>query len=384
MVQSFSGVAAFVSSANHDVPAVAIRPKVVAARAGDVVARFPGDVLYAVKCNDHPLVLQALHRGGVRHFDTASIREIRTVKGLLPDAVCHFMHPVKTAPAIAEAYHAHGVRRFVVDHEDELAKIVAATDGATDLELFVRLAVPGDGAMLTLTGKFGAEPEAAADLVVRAKALAKRVGITFHVGSQCLDPDAFTRAVRMAAEVARAAGGIDDLDVGGGFPAAYDGTEPDFAAFVAAICAAVAETRLVCRLQCEPGRLLVADGASVLAKVELRRGRGLYLNDGVYGNLAELKWLGPKFAMRRVGKRGPASIEPFDLFGPTCDSIDSMPGPHHLPDDIAAGQWIEVGMMGAYSLALRTGFNGFSDHRCVVVNDAPWYAAGTAGLKRAA
>ena len=263
------------------------------------------------------------------------------------------MHPVKTAPAIAEAYHAHGVRRFVVDHEDELAKIVAATDGATDLELFVRLAVPGDGAMLTLTGKFGAEPEAAADLVVRAKALSKRVGVTFHVGSQCLDTQAFARAVRMVAGVAKDAGGIDDLDVGGGFPAAYDGTEPDFAAFVAAIHAALAETGLVCRLQCEPGRLLVADGASVLAKVELRRGRGLYLNDGVYGNLAELKWLGPKFAMRRVGKAPngvkPASIESFDLFGPTCDSIDSMPGPHHLPDDITAGAWIEVGMMGAYS-----------------------------------
>ncbi|MCB1884530.1 MAG: type III PLP-dependent enzyme [Geminicoccaceae bacterium] len=387
MIRSFSGAAALVSSEILDGPVVAVRPQAITARASAVMAQFPGDVLYAVKCNDHPLVLEALFRGGIRHFDTASIQEIRTVRRLLPEAVCHFMHPVKSRAAIAEAYFEHGVRRFVVDHPDELAKIAEVTKTADDLEIYVRLAVSGEGALLALTGKFGCEADEAVPLLHAARRLAARVGLTFHVGSQCLAPEAFACAVRKAARVAVSAGGVDDLDVGGGFPAAYTGNEPAFVAFVAAIRSALAETGLACRLQCEPGRLLVADGASILTNVELRRGRSLYLNDGVYGNLAELKWLGPQFPLRRVGRAvAPATpVQPYDLFGPTCDSIDSMPGPHWLPADMQGGDWIEVGFMGAYSNALRTGFNGFSDHHCVILDDAPW--CGTppnAGLRRAA
>jgi ornithine decarboxylase len=374
MVQAYGSAAALLSVRSSADPVICVRPRALVAAARAIVSAFPGDVLYAVKCNDEPLVLRALWAGGVREFDTASIAEVRRVRAFLPEARCHFMHPVKSPEAVAEAYHDHGVRRFVLDHADELAKIVEATGPADDLELFVRLAVPGDGAVLALTGKFGCSPDEAATLLRSARAVAREVGLTFHVGSQCVDPSAFARAIAMAADVARRAGGIEHLDVGGGFPAAYTGDEPAFATFAGVIRDAVRRHGLRCRLQCEPGRALVAIGASVLARVELRRGRSLYLNDGVYGNLAELKWIGPHFPMRVVRDEArTAPLEAFDMFGPTCDSIDSMPGPHWLSADVRDGEWIEVGMMGAYSNALRTGFNGFHESGLAIVNDTPWY-----------
>jgi ornithine decarboxylase len=385
MTDTYGSAAALLVQTSPVDPVVCLRPQLIAARARRMVAAFPGDLLYAVKCNEAPEVLRALWDGGVRAFDTASIGEVRAVKALLPDAACHFMHPIKSKEAIAEAYHRHGVRRFVLDHSDELAKIVAQTGGAGDLELFVRLAVPGEGSMLALTGKFGVGVEETAGLVRAARGHARSVGITFHVGSQCVEPTAYARAIALAAEVVRRAGPVDDLDVGGGFPARYLGDEPGFAAFVAAIREAVARHGLRCRLQCEPGRALVADGASVLARVELRRGLGLYLNDGTYGNLAELKWIGPQFPMRlvRPARPGDARQVGFDLFGPTCDSVDSMPGPHWLPADTEAGDWIEVGMMGAYANSLRTQFNGFTSERPALLADGGWYLAERARRVRA-
>jgi ornithine decarboxylase len=376
MADTFISAAALLSDRSPVDPVVCLRPHLIRARARRMLDAFPGDVLYAVKCNDAPEVLRALWAGGVRQFDTASIGEVRAEKALLPEAACHFMHPVKSAGAIAEAYHELGVRRFVFDHADELGKIVAATGEAKDLELFVRLAVPGEGALLTLTGKFGVPVEEAAALARAARGHAREVGITFHVGSQCVDTAAYGRAIGLAAEVVRRAGPVDHLDVGGGFPALYKGDEPAFERFVAAIREAVARHGLGgCRLQCEPGRALVADGASVLARIELKRGQSLYLNDGVYGNLAELKWIGPQFPMRllRGGRPTDSRMVGFDLYGPTCDSIDSMPGPHWLPADADDGDWVEVGMMGAYSNALKTRFNGFASDGLVIVGDGGWY-----------
>ncbi|MCB2055138.1 MAG: type III PLP-dependent enzyme [Geminicoccaceae bacterium] len=375
MIQSLGGAAALLFASEIDGPVVGIRRHTLIERARHTVAIFPGDVLYAVKCNAHPAILEALYEGGVRHFDTASIAEIRLVRRTLPEAQCHFMHPVKSRAAIAEAYFDHGVRRFVLDHPTELDKILDVCGGGEDLELFVRLAVPGEGAVLSLTGKFGAGMDEAAVLLRRARAVARATGITFHVGSQSLQPQAFVQAIRMAAEVAQRAGGIDHLDVGGGFPARYLGNEPAFETFVEAIVSAVAETGLDCALQCEPGRYLVADGASVFARVEMRRGNALFINDGVYGNLAEMKWVGPQFPVRRWS-RGEAPEQgghAFDLFGPTCDSIDSMPGPHWLPADIAEGDWIEVGMMGAYSNSLATDFNGMGATRTIHLACNAWY-----------
>ncbi len=378
MADTFTSAAALIAHVTPSNPVVGLRPHLIQARARRILAAFPGSVLYAVKCNDAPEVLRALWSGGVREFDTASIGEVRAVRALLPLARCHFMHPVKSVGAIAEAYHEHGVRRFVFDHPDELAKIVAATGGADDLELYVRLAVPGEGALLALTGKFGVGVEDAGALVRAARGYGKVVGLTFHVGSQCVDPAAYGRAIALAAAVVRQVGPVDDLDVGGGFPARYCGDEPEFELFVAAIREAVVRHGLSCRLQCEPGRALVADGASALARVELRRDESLYLNDGVYGNLAELKWIGPRFPMRliRPSRAAEGGWTGFDLYGPTCDSIDSMPGPHWLPADTDEGDWVEVGMMGAYSNALKTGFNGFYSEKLAILSDGGWYLGG--------
>lgn len=375
MADGFRSAAALLHARSPELPVLCLRPHLVEARARAVVGTFPGDALYAVKCNESPVMLQALWRGGVRHFDTASIAELRLVRRVLPEARCHFMHPIKSPAAIAEAYHVHGVRRFVFDHGDELEKIAQATDGAQDLELFLRLAVPCQGALLALTGKFGAEPQAAVNLIRRARAQAGAVGLTFHVGSQCLDPRAYSQAIALAADVAELAGGIDMLDVGGGFPAAYRGDEPGFELFVEAITAACRAEGLDCPLQCEPGRLLVADGASVLARVEMRRDQALYLNDGTFGNLGELKCVGPHFPIRAFhdGQLLAGQMSGFDLFGPTCDSADSMPGPHLVSAGVGRGDWIEIGMMGAYSSSMSTRFNGFVSEKPALVTGDDWY-----------
>lgn len=358
-------------------PVHCVRPRVLAATARRVLDAFPGDVLYAVKCNDSETVVEGLYAGGVRHFDTASIAEVRQISERYPDAVCHFMHPVKSREAIAEAYFKYGVTSYVVDHVDELDKIFDVTRQARDLTIVVRLEMPRGQAMMCLSGKFGCTVAEGAGLLRRIAASGNRSGLTFHVGSQCVDPRAFTAAITLCGRAIDAAGvEIDVLDVGGGFPGRYTGEEPEFEAFVAAITSACAAIDLppTCRLQCEPGRLLVADAVSVLARVELRRDDALYLNDGTYGALAELKYLGNCFPLRvlRAGEKvaadGPAVG--FDLYGPTCDSVDSMPGPHWIRGRVGEGDWVEIGRMGAYSSALRTRFNGFGAMTTVTVGDA--------------
>ncbi|MGP1394767.1 MAG: type III PLP-dependent enzyme [Inquilinaceae bacterium] len=359
-------------------PIFCLRPHLLRQTSKRFVEAFPGDVLYAVKCNDDDRFLRPLYEGGIRHFDTASIAEIRTIRRLFPDAVCHFMHPVKGPEAIAEAYHVHGVRAFVLDHADELAKILAATGNAPDLTLAVRLEMPRQQALLDLGGKFGATMDETVHLLRAAAAVAPRVGLTFHVGSQCVAPSAYRGAVALAGETIERAGvAIDMLDVGGGFPALYEGTEPDFEVFIDAIVEAVGALDLpdTCRLQCEPGRALVAEGASALLRVELRRDHALHLNDGVYGSLSEVKTLGPCFPIRviRPGGQATAPVEGFGLFGPTCDSLDALPGPHLISGDVRTGDWLEIGHMGAYSTALCTGFNGFGSVEAVDVKDGTFH-----------
>lgn len=375
MSQLFSCTTEVVNKLRPVEPIHCVRTDVLRATARRFVQAFPGDVLYAVKCNDHPVVLQALNEGGIRHYDTASITEIRNIRSRFPAAVCHYMHPIKSPEAIAEAYFRHGVRSFVLDHEDELTKILDATRDAGDLTLVVRLEMPRGQALMDLSGKFGAPVHEAARLLKMCDAVAARVGLTFHVGSQCVDTRAFGVAIDLVGEALSLSGvDIDVLDVGGGFPGQYTGTEPAFEAFCEEISAGVRRINLPpsCRLQCEPGRALVWDGLSVLARVDLRRGHSLYLNDGTYGSLSELKYLGPCFpigVIRAGGEAASAAVDDFQLFGPTCDSVDAMPGPHRVAEDVRAGDWVEIGMMGAYSNALRTRFNGFDSERFVVVRE---------------
>jgi ornithine decarboxylase len=367
-------------------PLVCLRPAAVTGASRRFVGTFPGNVLYAVKCNPEPRVLRAVWAGGVRHFDCASLPEIVVVRRLLPQADIHYMHPVKGREAINAAFHRYGVTDFAFDSRDELEKTLQETvpvglvGTPPTLGLFVRLAVPQGGAY-DLSGKFGVPAAEAAELLRAARPHAARLGICFHVGSQCLDPTAYGRAMALAAEAAALSGvTIDIVDVGGGFPVSYPGiVPPPLDDYIGAIGMAAAVFGEGVRLWAEPGRALVAGGGSVVLQVQLRRGDALYVNDGVYGSLSDAGRPGFRFPARRirpdaVGGDGATPQREFVLFGPTCDSADRMQGPFLLPDDIDEGDWIELGQLGAYGACLRTSFNGFDTVLTAEVADPPMLA----------
>ncbi len=377
LAQALPTVDAAVAKLRPEEPLHCLRPQAITAAARSFVEAFSGRTLYAVKCNPDPRVLSALWRGGVRAFDCASPAEISVVRQVLPEASVHYMHPVKARSAIRMAF-AEGVRDFALDSVDELEKILAETGSPDDLGLVVRLALPKGNAALDLSGKFGVAPDEAAALVRRARSHARRLGLSFHVGSQCDDPARWRQAMALAASVATEAGvKIDVLDVGGGFPSAYPGADlPVLAAFMAEIDGAYAA--LVERLGdlapgelwAEPGRALVAQGVSVVVQVQARRGEALYVSDGVYGSLSDAGALGWRYPVRLI-RPSTAERRPFTLFGPTCDSLDRMDGGFVLPGDVAEGDWIEVGQLGAYGASLRTAFNGFDRGHLVEVADPP-------------
>jgi ornithine decarboxylase len=379
----FPEVDALVADLRPSDPLLCLRPAAIVAAARRFCGAFPGEVLYAVKCNPEPRVLQALWAGGVRHFDCASLAEVRAVRALLPGAEIHFMHPVKARPAIAAAFDRWDITDFAFDSADELAKILQETvpvglvGDPPALGLLVRLALPKGHAVYDLSGKFGASPEEAARLLRAARPYAARLGVTFHVGSQCLEPASYTRALGLAAQViALAEVPVEIVDVGGGFPVSYpDMTPPPLAAFIGAIERGAAALPDGVQLWAEPGRALVAGGGSVVAQVQLRRGDALYVNDGIYGNLSDAGALGFRFPARRIrlgeSGAGPAELGDFTLFGPTCDSADRMKGPFRLPADMREGDWIELGQLGAYGACLASRFNGFGAAQLIEVADPP-------------
>jgi ornithine decarboxylase len=358
-------------------PLAIARPHRVAAAATWFRENFPGDVYYAVKANPSEWALRALWDAGVRGFDVASEAEVALVRGLFgADAKLAFMHPVKSRRAISRAYHDYGVRTFVLDSAEELSKILAETNGAKDLTLIVRLAVSNDGASLPLAAKFGATFAEAPALLRQARgATEELMGVSFHVGSQCMRPLAYKAAMLEANRAIIKAGIVADVvDVGGGFPAIYPGMEPpEMAAYVSAIRDTFEQMYIAqnAQLWAEPGRALVAEAGSIVTRVDLRKGDALYLNDGAYGNLFDathVKWPFPVKLMRDSR----AKTAPFRFYGPTCDSIDAAQGPFDLPADINEGDYIEIGMLGAYGVAMATRFNGFGDTALAVTEDAPW------------
>ena len=372
-------------------PMLCLRPAQIEAASRRFKAAFAGSVLYAVKCNPEPAVLRAVRAGGVDRFDCASPAEIRLVRQMFGDSVAiHYMHPVKAPGAIRDAWVQHGVRDFALDSLDELAKILEVLDGQdlSELGLMIRLALPKGNSRYDLSGKFGALPDDAADLLRACRPLALKLGVAFHVGSQCLDPVAYRQAIDLAADIVAASGvAIDRIDVGGGFPVAYPDMEPPHLGLYMAEIDASLERRGLDGLElwAEPGRALVAGGGSVVVQVQLRKGTALYVNDGVYGSLSDAGVPGFQFPTRAIpaeGRELTGDVIAFELFGPTCDSADHMRGPFLLPADIQRGDWIEIGQLGAYGACLRTGFNGFDRAQLVEVRDGPMLA--TAGLDDAA
>jgi Diaminopimelate decarboxylase len=381
-VQTYHTPLDLVRERSPERPVAFARPDAVAVAARWFQDKFKGDVFYAVKANPSPWVIETLAANGVMSFDVASIPEIELVAQFAPGARMAFMHPVKSRRAIAAAYHDHGVKTFALDTHEELAKILEATDGAADLTLIVRLAVSADGAAYSLSGKFGVEThEASALLLATRRATKARMGVSFHVGSQCMRPTAFQAAMAQANRaIVRAGVMVDIVDIGGGFPSVYPGmVPPDMADYIDSIDRGFAEMSVHedTELWCEPGRALVAEASSILTKVELKKGDALYLNDGSYGSLfdaAHAKWPFPVKLFRNEDGQVTeveGALRPFRFYGPTCDSLDHMPGPFWLPDDIREGDYIEIGMLGAYGVAMNTRFNGFGDAETVVVEDAP-------------
>ncbi len=342
--------------------------------------KFPGKSLYAVKANPSPELLQILWDSGITHFDVASIAEVRLVRALLPKAMLCFMHPVKTTSAIREAYHQHGVKTFSLDSIEELGKILEATadsegNPARDLRLLVRLRVSSEYSELSLASKFGVDLVDAAPLLQATRQAADWLGICFHVGSQAMTPFAYIQALeRVRAAMAEASVVIDVVDVGGGFPSDYPGMEPppleDYFAIIHRQFEAL-PIAYNAELWCEPGRALCAEYSSLIVKVEKRRGDELYINDGSYGALFDAAHIGWRFPVAVLSDRFDGPLQEFAFYGPTCDDADYMKGPFMLPADIGPGDYVEIGMLGAYGAAMKTGFNGFGQASAVTVADEP-------------
>lgn len=366
---------ALVNALQPDESITLVRPHAAKRAARYFVENFPGKSLYAVKANPSPDLLKILWGEGIVNFDVASIGEVRLVKSLLPEATLCFMHPVKSERAIAEAYHDHGVRTFSLDTVEELDKIKRATSDADDLILFVRVRVSSKYSEISLAAKFGAESEDVADLLMAARQCAMRLGICFHVGSQTMTPLAYSDAMEhVRAAIVEASVTVDIINVGGGFPSSYPGMEPPSLAHYFDVIDRSYEDLPIsysAELWCEPGRALCAEYASLVVKVEKRRGDELFINDGAYGALFDAAHIGWRFPVEHIGEKESAELKSFSFYGPTCDDLDHMAGPFHLPDTIKAGDYIEIGLLGAYGCAMRTSFNGFSAGEVHIVYDEP-------------
>ncbi len=374
-MEKLSSAAALIDKRRPERPVRGLRPHAAGRAARWFLDKFPGDVAYAYKANSSVFLIGALYGAGIRHFDVASLPEIEDA-ATIPDAHLHFMHPVKSRHAIRRAYEL-GVRSFALDGEDELDKILEATDDARDLLLWVRVAVPAINSRIPLERKFGVSGQKAAKLLVKTRQAASELGLTFHVGSQTTTPDAFVTALGEVHKLIVKAGVvIDRLDVGGGFPARYPDSEPaSMQTFMDTILAGVNDLPVKenIRLMCEPGRALVAEAESLIVRVDARRGNNLYINDGSYGMLFDAAHLGFIFPVRLISRDVDAAetLVAFELWGPTCDSIDYMKGPFMLPGSVAEGDYLEIGNMGAYARAIAGHFNGYGEYDEVILEDEP-------------
>lgn len=383
----YASVAELCRKRQPETPVYALYPKRIKRAVDRFLKGFPGRTLYAVKANPALPVLDLLYASGVRQFDTASLPEVELISRRFPQAKCHFMTPIRIRGWAGEAYRRYGVRHFVIDDIRELNTILAETRARTPAErkgltIFVRLATPVEGAFLELSSKFGVDAEQGAELLKAVAEAGCQPALTFHVGTLCIKPEAFAQALDICRHALNLSGvEITALDVGGGFPAPYPGMNvPPMETFFAAIKGARKALKLKpsVELYCEPGRALVAEGVSVVTQVIRRRGERLYINDGIYGSLDEMTlpdWNVeyPRRVFMTTGEKAVVEVggprRPFKIFGPTCDTLDVLPKPILLPHTIEAGDYIDFGMVGAYSCALRTAFNGFYPDDFALVNE---------------
>ena len=376
-MQKFKDVNELVNKLKPNYPVYCMRPESLKTSTRFFKNNFPGKVLYAVKTNPNKEVLKHIIKNGIENFDTASINEILLIKKLKPNAHIYFMHTVKNRNDLSEAYFNLGVRDFALDTKDELVKILEATNHAKDLTLYIRISISNEHAEIDLSRKFGAASSEALGLVRLCKEHANKIGISFHVGSQCMHKISFTKAIGEVGNIIKKTKIVPDIiNVGGGFPSIYPDLNPEpLESYLNEIKNSITKLNLLTtpELICEPGRAIVAESGSTIVKVNLRKKQKLYINDGTYGTLFDA-WV-PNFILpsRMIlnGRIQSKKLTAFNFFGPTCDSMDYMKGPFMLPNNIKEGDYIELGQLGAYGLTFRTKFNGFYSNEIFETADQP-------------
>ena len=376
-MQKFTDVNELVNTLKPDNPVYCIRPESIKTSTQFFKNNFPGKVLYAVKTNPNKEVLKHILNNGITNFDAASVNEIKLIKSLDPKAHIYFMHTVKNRNDIAEAYFNLGIRDFALDTKDELIKILAATNYAKDLTLYVRIAISNEHAEIDLSRKFGAHASEALGLVRLCKEHANKVGISFHVGSQCMHKISFAKGIKEIGSIIKKTKIIPDIiNVGGGFPSVYPDLNPEpLENYIDEIKNSISNLNLPTtpELICEPGRAIVAESGSTIVKVNLRKKNKLYINDGTYGTLFDAGVPNLILPSRMIlnGRIQSKKLTAFSFYGPTCDGMDFMKGPFLLPNNIKEGDYIELGQLGAYGLSFRTKFNGFYSDEIFELADQP-------------
>jgi len=376
-MQKFNSVDQLVNDIRPVDPIYCIRPNSIKSACNWFKANFPGEILYAVKTNPIGKVINCIAENGINHFDVASINEIKLIKKILPNARSYYMNTVKSREHIKEAYYNYNIRDFALDTKEELQKIIETTNGAKDLTLYVRVSISNEHAEIDLSQKFGALPSEALGLLRLAKAHAKKVGLSFHVGSQCMHPISYAKGIREVGNIIKKTKIVPDIiNVGGGFPSIYPDLNPQpLQGYIQEIKKAFDNLKLENKpkLLCEPGRALVAESGSSIVKVVLRKKQKIYINDGTYGSLFDAGVLNFVLPTRMIsnGRMTSKKLTSFSLYGPTCDSADFMKGPFILPNNLKEGDYIEIGQLGAYALTFRTKFNGFYSDKIYEVHDKP-------------
>ena len=376
-MRKFRDVDELVNELKPDYPVYCIRPESIKKSTKFFKDNFPGKVLYAVKTNPNEKIIKQIVSNGIEDFDVASLNEIKLIKKIKPEANLYFMHTIKSKESISSAYFDYGVKNFSLDSKDELRKILEATNQAKDLNLFVRIAISNEHAEIDLSRKFGALPSEALGLVRLCKEHSKKLGISFHVGSQCMHKISYSKGIREIGNIIKKTKIIPDIiNVGGGFPSLYPDLNPEpLDNYLNEIKLALKNLKLqkLPDIICEPGRAIVAESGSTIVKVILRKKQKLYINDGTYGSLFDAGV--PNFVlptkMITNGRIHSKKLTAFNFFGPTCDSLDYMKGPFLLPNNIKEGDYIELGQLGAYALTFRTKFNGFYSNEIFELNDKP-------------
>ena len=376
-MQKFKNVDDLVSQLKPERPVYCIRKNSIHIASKTFQNNFPGKILYAVKTNPHPFVLKTIVESGIENFDIASIKEIEDIKKINPNAKCSYMHTVKSRESIKESYFKYGVKAYSLDTKDELIKIIESTNHAKDLELFVRVAVSNEHAEIDLSKKFGALCSEASALLRLTKQYAKKIGLSFHVGSQCMHPISYSKGIGEIGNIIKKTKILPDyINIGGGFPAIYPDLVPQsLDNYFEEIKKGLENLKLekLPEIMCEPGRAIVAESGSTIVRVNLRKKQKLYINDGTYGTLFDAGTPNIIFPARLIknGKIISKKLTAFNFAGPTCDGMDYMKGPFLLPNNIKENDYIELGQLGSYGLTFRTQFNGFYSDEIYEVEDNP-------------